>query len=82
MRNIGGTSTRTISTDFVDLAHRAANGFAVTLLWERETNEIILIVDDSCAGSVLQFAVDGGSALDAFYHPFAYAPVLQDESSH
>jgi hypothetical protein len=68
---------RTPMTRFIaprELAHRAHDGIGVTLLWDPDTDGVsIAVVDDrdNCS-FVLPIARD--SALDAFNHPYAYAP--------
>jgi hypothetical protein len=58
-----------------ELAYRNQDGLEVTLLWDSLSDEVsIELVDDRSETSVA-FGVDSGSALDAFYHPYAYAPV-------
>jgi hypothetical protein len=49
----------------IDLAHRRGDGIDVVLWWSPE--------DDSVAVEVLHLSVERSRALDAFYHPFAYA---------
>lgn len=56
-----------------ELAQRAAEGIEVTLYWNESENSIALEVLDSGTDSVLEFAVARDRALDAFYHPYAYA---------
>jgi hypothetical protein len=43
------------------------------LLWYPHNDAVTVAVADSCAGRCFELAVDRGRALDAFYHPFAYA---------
>jgi hypothetical protein len=57
-----------------ELAHRITDGLEVTLFWTKATNAITLEVQDSRAGCRLAFGVDRHAALDAFAHPYAYAP--------
>jgi len=57
----------------VELAERAGDGFAVTLLWDRDRDGslwVSVLHEDSGEA----FAVDAApeNALDVFYHPFAY----------
>jgi hypothetical protein len=56
-----------------ELAHRAADGIEVALFWSEPDNSIALEILDSGTDTVLEFAVAPERALDAFYHPFAYA---------
>jgi hypothetical protein len=59
--------------DWRELASREHDGFAVSLLWSRATNRVKVRVADSTLDDELQIDVAGPHALDAFYHPFAYA---------
>ena len=57
-----------------ELAHRAGDGIEVLLLWDRGDGRLRVVVDDLRNGASFELAAgDGRQALDAFYHPFAYA---------
>ena len=56
-----------------ELARRENDGLAVVLLWDPGENAVTVSVADTRTGDRFQLAVDGSRALDAFYHPFAYA---------
>jgi hypothetical protein len=57
-----------------ELARRAGDGIEVLLLWCRDDGGLKVVVDDFRAGNSFELeVVDGKQALDAFYHPFAYA---------
>ena len=56
-----------------ELAARENDGVSVRLLWHPRRNAVTVSVDDSRAGGRFQLAVAADRALDAFYHPFAYA---------
>ena len=56
-----------------ELASREGDGLAVVLLWHPSDDALTVSVADSRTGDRFEFAVDGECALDAFYHPFAYA---------
>jgi hypothetical protein len=57
-----------------ELAHRGGNGIEVLLLWDRSDGRLVVVVDDLQDGGSFEFVADDGrQALDAFYHPFAYA---------
>ena len=56
-----------------ELAHRTADGLDVSLLWSRRTNRVTVAVSDACSGDSFRLVVDARHALDAFYHPYAYA---------
>ena len=45
----------------------------VLLLWHPEENALTVSVEDARVGDRFQLAVAPDRALDAFYHPFAYA---------
>jgi hypothetical protein len=56
-----------------ELAARDSDGIHVVLLWHPDENALTVSVDDVHAGDRFQVAVPPDRALDAFYHPFAYA---------
>jgi hypothetical protein len=56
-----------------ELADREIDGVHVLLLWHPVENALTVSVDDARLGDSFQFAVAPERALDAFYHPFAYA---------
>ena len=56
-----------------ELASRESDGVHVLLLWHPKDDAVTVSVDDSRAGRRFELAVDRDRALDAFYHPFAYA---------
>jgi hypothetical protein len=62
------------STASRELAHRAHDGLEVTLLWDPRSNEISVEVVDDRLEQSFALTVDPASALDAFHHPYAYAP--------
>ena len=55
-----------------ELAHRTADGVDVSLFWSKPTNQLTLELVDTRFGTGFQLDVHGRSALDAFYHPYAY----------
>jgi hypothetical protein len=57
-----------------ELAHRAHDGLEVTLLWNPRSDEVSIDVVDERHNSSFLLAVDPASALDAFNHPYVYAP--------
>jgi hypothetical protein len=61
-----GTSTR-------ELAARENDGVSVRLLWHPRMNAVTVSIEDSRVGDRFHVAVAADRALDAFYHPFAYA---------
>jgi hypothetical protein len=56
-----------------ELATRASDGLAVSLFWHPSDDSVTVSVADACTGDRFQLVVARESALDAFYHPFAYA---------
>ena len=64
-------STTTFETR--ELAARESDGIHVALLWHPGDNALTVSVEDERVGDRFQLAVAPDRALDAFYHPFAYA---------
>ena len=56
-----------------ELAAREVDGLHVRLLWDPLADAVSVAVEDLRAGDRLHLAVPRERALDAFYHPFAYA---------
>jgi hypothetical protein len=56
-----------------ELAHRENGGVSVALLWQEDTGDVTVCVSDALSGDSFSLDVDGASALDVFYHPYAYA---------
>jgi hypothetical protein len=56
-----------------ELASRESDGLAVVLLWNPARDAVTVSVADSRSGAHFELAVENERALDAFYHPFAYA---------
>ena len=56
-----------------ELAARGSNGLHVVLLWHPREDALTVSVEDDRLGDGFQLAVAPDRALDAFYHPFAYA---------
>jgi hypothetical protein len=56
-----------------ELAQRESNGIRVVLLWHPREAAVTVSVEDIRAGDRFDLAVAPDRALDAFYHPFAYA---------
>ena len=59
---------------FVELDKRQDAGYTVSLEWDRDTDDTQIVLADRRTASLLVFPVPGGSAGDAFRHPFRYAP--------
>ena len=56
-----------------ELAARESHGIHVLLLWHPDDDALTVSVEDARSGNGFQLAVAPDRALDAFYHPFAYA---------
>jgi hypothetical protein len=69
-REGGAMSTATSARE---LAARESDGIHVLLLWHQDENALTVSVEDARVGDRFQLAVAPDRALDAFYHPFAYA---------
>ena len=61
-----------------ELAFRESDGIEVALLWDGAGDTVLLNVRDARAGEWFICTVDGGRALDAFRHPFAYVGRRRD----
>lgn len=57
-----------------ELASRSVDGIQVSLLWSGLTDLLSVVVSDIRTGNSFSFRPPREKALDAFYHPFAYAP--------
>ncbi len=57
-----------------ELAQRLSGTDEVQLVWHPASNCVELSVSDLETGAGFRIAVARKSALDAFYHPYAYAP--------
>jgi len=58
-----------------ELARRASGGIEVSLFWTESTNQVTVEVFDARIDEGFHFEVEGCRALDAYNHPYAYAPV-------
>ena len=56
-----------------ELADRESDGVHVLLLWHPTENALTVSVHDARLGDSFKFPVAPERALDAFYHPYAYA---------
>jgi hypothetical protein len=56
-----------------ELAARESDGIKVVLLWNPREDAVTVAVEDALAGRSFELPVARDRALDAFYHPFAYA---------
>jgi hypothetical protein len=71
-----------------ELAQRLSGADEVLLLWHPEIDRVELSVRDVITGLGFHVEVAPGKAIDAFYHPYAYAAarggsyhVCQDEAT-
>jgi hypothetical protein len=72
----------TTNTDtWIDLANRENDGLEVTLLWCATTGRAKVAVNDSKRGDAFEFRVAAADALEAFHHPFAYAPASHSRAA-
>ena len=56
-----------------ELAARQRDGLRVVLHWNPSDDAVTVAVDDDRTGDRFEIAVEREHALDAFYHPYAYA---------
>ncbi len=56
-----------------ELAQRLSGADEVLLLWHPESDRVELAVRNLATGAGCQIDVAPANAIDAFYHPFAYA---------
>ena len=70
---VDGTTVSAPTPATRELAARESDGVLVLLLWHPGENAVTVSVEDARAGDRFQLAVAPERALDAFYHPFAYA---------
>ena len=59
--------------DWKELASRERDGLVVSLSWSRTADRVEVTVVDQKLDEAFHIDVPGTCALDAFYHPFAYA---------
>ncbi len=63
----------TDSNDWRELASRECDGLVVSLFWSSAADRVLVAVADQRLEEEFRLDVPGTCALDAFYHPFAYA---------
>jgi len=56
-----------------ELALRESDGVRVVLLWHPREQAVTVSVEDARVDLRFELAVERERALEAFYHPFAYA---------
>jgi hypothetical protein len=62
------------TTQRSELAHRSTDGIEVSLFWSKPINRVTIELVDNRIDERLEFEVAHDKALDAFRHPYAYAP--------
>jgi hypothetical protein len=62
-----------LNASLKELAYRRQDGLEVTLLWDARSDDVSIEVADEHDERTFVLRVDPKAALDAFYHPFAYA---------
>ena len=67
------TAGEGVSAPTRELAQRLSGTVEVRLLWQPETDRVHLSVRDFATGTGFDIAIARGNAIDAFYHPYAYA---------
>jgi hypothetical protein len=63
---------RTQNTAPRELDRRTSDGIDVSLLWDPRTQCVSVAVTDTREGGSIEFGVEPGDALEAFWHPYAY----------
>jgi hypothetical protein len=62
-----------LSTTTRELAQRLSGADEVLLLWHPESDRVELSVRNLASGVGYEIEIAPADAIDAFYHPFAYA---------
>ena len=60
-----------------ELAQRQTGSVEVRLIWDAEADRVEVSLHDSVTDAGFHVDVAPGDALDAFYHPYAYAPRIR-----
>jgi hypothetical protein len=71
------TKTLTHKRLFEELDYRENDGIEVSLLWDRSTNGVSIYVFDTKTNTSFEQQVAPEQALDAFHHPYVYAPASE-----
>ncbi len=69
-----GAAMSTVATLRRALAHRSTDGIEVSLFWSKPSNRVTIELVDERIDERFEFEVAHEKALDAFRHPYAYAP--------
>jgi hypothetical protein len=64
-------------TPIRELDRRTHDGIDVRLLWNSQTDQVSVVVEDQRGGMSFEFEVEPADARAAFRHPFAYAGPYQ-----
>ena len=64
----------------IDLAHRRSDGIDVVLWWSPDEDTVSVEVLHLATDASFELDVERSRALEAFYHPFAYASRRQPEA--
>lgn len=59
---------------YAELDYRENDGLSVALLWDTDFDRVVIRVKKIGADSGVAYAVPSDKALQAFNHPFAFAP--------
>ena len=59
-----------------ELDYRENDGIAVSLLWQRSSNRLAVVVEDSRLGESFTLPARPDNAHDVFHHPYAYTQPL------
>ena len=70
-----GAAMTTMASLRSELAHRSTDGIDVSLFWSRRSDRVTIEVVDTRINQRIEFEVPPEKALDAFHHPYPYAPV-------
>jgi hypothetical protein len=70
----GGNPMAVTAEQRSELAYRSTNGIEVSLFWSKPTDRVTIELIDSRIDQRLEFEVAPAKALDAFRHPYVYAP--------
>ena len=71
----------TFETAVHELDRRVNDGFDVRLLWNSETGQVFVAIEDERYGESIRLDVDPADALEAFHHPFSYSRATHESSS-
>jgi hypothetical protein len=64
-----------------ELAQRLSGTVEVLLLWQPQTDQVELSVHDLATDAGFHLEVAPAKAMDAFYHPYAYAAMPENSYS-